>query len=444
MRQRAGDPSTRSPAERGGGADRPIGRRTGAAGTAFVCLLGFIGIVYANPGNWFDVWADIPFAKIAAGLSLAALGGSWLLWDRRLALGGLVGAALMLLFILVGLSASWSYWPKFTFETFTDGLKYLAIFLLVVNTVDSPARLTTTVRVLALASCIPAFGAIWSHAHGEHIVEGDRAGWIGIFGNPNDLAYHLVIGLGMLLAAGSAATTRRRRWAWWALLAPVGYGILLTESRGGMSAAVVVALLWALRSAKRAPLLVGATVAVAALVLMSPNNPWSRRTAAATSYGEDVSARGRLDAWRTGIAIAKARPFTGVGAGAFMIAWPEFAPGDAGEARSQHNTFIELLSEVGVPALVLFLAAVGGAAVGMRRAASAAGTLLPFVRGVQCGLCGFAVCSLWGGIAWTWPIYLLLGLAVAVRVIAAASPPARRHDTVVGSLPRALPALAGR
>lgn len=424
--------------------DRVIRARTGAAGVAFAGLLVFIAIVYANPGNWFDGWDDVPFAKIAAGVSLVTLAGSWLLYNRRLTMGGLVGASLLMLFLLVGLSASWSYWPKFTFDTFTDGLKYLAIFLLVVNTVDTEARLATTIRVLALASCIPAFGAIWSHAHGEHLVEGDRAGWIGIFGNPNDLAYHLVVGVAMVLAAANSASTRRRRWMWWALLAPLAWAILLTQSRGGMLAAVVVALFWLLRSVKRAPLIVGAAVTVAALVMVSPNNPWSRRTQASTAYGEDVSARGRLDAWRTGIAIARERPFTGVGAGAFMIAWPEFAPGDAGEARTQHNTFIELLSELGIPALLLFIVAVGGAALGMRRAGRARGALLPFARGVQCGLCGFAVCSLWGGIAWTWPIYLLLGLAFAVRRVAAATVPARRDDTVVGSLPQPLPALAGR
>jgi O-antigen ligase/polysaccharide polymerase Wzy-like membrane protein len=179
--------------------------------------------------------------------------------------------------------------------------------------------------------------------------------------------------------------------------------------------------------------------------MVSPNNPWSRRTQAATSYGEDVSARGRLDAWRTGIAIARERPFTGVGAGAFMIAWPEFAPGDAGDVRSQHNTFIELLSELGIPALLLFVVALAAATFGMRRASRARdGSLLPIARGVEGGLCGFAVCSLWGGIAWTWPIYLLLGLAFAVRRVAAATVPARSDDTVVGSLPQPLPALAGR
>src|SRR5262249_11261950 len=110
--------------------------RTGNAGIAFSGLLAFILIVYANPGNCFAGLEDIGFAKTAAGLSLAALGGSWLLYSRRLTIGGVQGWALLILFALVGMSASWSFWPKFSFDTFVDGLKYLAIFFLVVNTVD--------------------------------------------------------------------------------------------------------------------------------------------------------------------------------------------------------------------------------------------------------------------------------------------------------------------
>jgi O-antigen ligase len=422
--------------------------RNGSAGVAFFGLLAFILIVYANPGNWFDGLEEIGFAKIAAGLSLAALGGSWLLYNRRLHIGGAQGWALLLLFGLVGMSATWSVWPKFSFDTFVDGLKYLAIFFLVVNTVDSEARLTTLVRVIALASCIPAVGAIWSHAHGEHLVEGDRAGWIGIFGNPNDLAYHLVIGVAMLLAASAEAKTPARRWAWRVLLLPVGYAILLTQSRAGMAAALVVTLFWVLRSVRHAPIVLGIAVMLGSLLFVSPSNPWRARTQAATAYGEDQSARGRFDAWRTGINIVKDRPFSGVGAGAFMVAWPEYAPGDAGEVRSQHNTFVQLVSELGIPALLLFLSAIAAAAVGAMRAARAGGSIAPLARGAQCALAGFALCSVFGGIAWTWPVYLMCGLAYALRRVAAAREGAPHAADLVQSHNYAavspVPALAGR
>jgi O-antigen ligase len=131
-----------------------------------------------------------------------------------------------------------------------------------------------------------------------------------------------------------------------------------------------------------------------------------------------MSAQGRVDAWRTGMAMVAARPFTGVGAGAFMVAWPEFAPGDVGAARTEHNTFIELLAELGIPALLLFAAALCSGIFGVSRAAQTT-YLKPYARGVQCGLAAFAICSLWGGIAFTWPVYLLLGASAAIHKLSA-------------------------
>jgi O-antigen ligase len=411
----------------------PRERDTG--GLAFAGLLLFVVVVYANPGNWFNGLEEVGFAKIAASLALAALGGSWLLYNRPLRLGGAPGAALLSLFVLVGLSATWSYWPKYSVDTFLDGLKYLAIFYVVVNVIDREHRLGLAVAVLALASVIPAVGCIVSWSRGEHLVDGDRAAWIGIFANPNDLAYHLVVGIAMMLAARDAAVPRWKKLSYLALLVPMGVALLLTQSRGGMIAAGIVLGLWALRAVRHAPTLIGVAVAVGCVLYLSPGDPWKHREESSMSYGEDMSARGRFDAWRTGLAIAAERPLTGVGAGAFVIAWPDFAPGDAGPARTAHNTFIQIIAELGVPALLLFLGAlVAGLVSGSR--ATRARPLMPYGRGVQCALAGFAVCSVSGGLAFSWPFYLVLGLAVAAARVARPEPVAvapRRALAAMGS-----------
>jgi O-antigen ligase len=335
-----------------------------------------------------------------------------------------------LLFLWTGLSAIWSFWPSLTADTFLDGLKYHSIFLLVVNLVDSPARLRATIAWLACASTIPAFGGIVSWLRGQHLVDGDRAGWIGIFANPNDLAYHLVVGIALTLAAREGARSRAARFFFLTLLVPLGTGVLLTQSRGGMVASSVVLLLWAVRSFRRAPTLVGVALALGCVLYLSPRDPWRSRAESAIAFGEDVSARGRIDAWRTGLNIAYERPFTGVGAGAFVVAWPTFAPGDAGPARTEHNTFIQLLGELGIPGLALFLCAFLAGTLRLGRASSAA-DFAASARGVQCGLAGFAVCSLSGGLALSWPVYLLLGTSVAITRLAAHARPRRSEEESV-------------
>lgn len=392
-----------------------------SGGLAYGGLLLFILILYANPGNWFDSLAQIPFAKIAAAASLIALVGAWLLNRRSLTVGGSSGAMLLGLFFLTGMSASWSYWPRYTFDTFLDGLKYLAIFFVLVNTVDSPKRLSRFCGTVVLATLIPAIATIISWMRGEHLVDGDRAAWIGVFGNPNDLAYHLVIGTAILFAQRVLA--RRWRVAYLLALIPIGLALLLTQSRGGLLGFAAVAGLWALGGLRRTrwaavPVRAGGLVlALGCALMLSPKNLWTQRMDRGRYFGEDVSTRGRVDAWRTGMNILADRPLTGVGAGAFVVAWPEFAPGDAGAARTTHNTFIQLTSELGVGALLLLGLAIFLALRTLARA-FADPTLEPYARGVQCGLAGFAVCSMSGGLAFSWPLYILLGLAVSIGNIA--------------------------
>jgi O-antigen ligase len=264
---------------------------------------------------------------------------------------------------------------------------------------------------------VPAVGAISSWARGEHLVEGDRAAWVGQFGNPNDLAHHLVVGVALALGAREAARSRWLRLAYLPSLATMAVALLLTQSRGGILSAGAVVALWTLRGARvwrgRGSLAVGVAAALGLAVELAPETTW-RRAETTLDYQEDASAQGRIDAWRTGLNVLAERPLSGVGAGAFALAWPEFAPGDAGPPRSAHNTFVQIVGELGLPALVLFAGALVAAAAGLGGAGDD-----PICASVRVALVGFASCSLTGGYAFSWPLYLLLGLAAALARIRA-------------------------
>jgi probable O-glycosylation ligase (exosortase A-associated) len=397
----------------------------------------FVVLVYSNPGNlFFASDGDVGIAKAAAGLALAALCGSWLLADRRLHVGGTIGVLLLGLFAWVGLSASWSLWPAMSVDTFLDGLKYLAIFFLVANTVDDHPRAVRLVHVAAWASAIPATMAIWSYLHGEHLVEGDRAAWIGIFGNPNDLAYYLVIGIALCLGARESTSRPVLRFAFLGAMATIATGIVLTQSRGGLVASGVVIGLWLVRGLRRGRAAIGVAVMAVMAIYFAPQATW-QRAETINHYEDDASAQGRIDAWRTGVNVFRDRPMTGVGAGAFTLAWAEWAPGDAGAPRTTHNTFVQLLAETGLPSLALFIGALAVAALGLRRAARRAAESTAIARTVQVGLGGYVVCSLTGGLAWSWPLYLLLGLASSLARIDAQAAGANRPASVARSYSRA-------
>jgi O-antigen ligase len=164
-------------------------------------------------------------------------------------------------------------------------------------------------------------------------------------------------------------------------------------------------------------------IAVLALVaLWAPDEIWSR-AGTTLAYREDLSAQERLDAWRTGLNVIADRPLGGIGSGAFILAWPEYAPGDAGPARTSHNTYVQVAAETGVPSLLLFLAAIAASLLQLERAARAAPDLATPARANQVALAGFLVCSATGGLAFSWPLYLTLGVAASLPRIAASAAP---------------------
>lgn len=406
------------------------------AQTAYVALLIYVVLVYLNPGTLFFEGSDVGIAKIAAGIALGGIGLAWLLFDRPLTVGGATGLLLAGHFAIVGASAAWSLWPSMTIETFLDGLKYLAIFVVIVNVVDSPKRATLLLHVLALATLIPAIGTINSWAHGEHLVEDGRATWIGIFGNPNDLAYHLDVGMALALGGRELSSRRWLRLAYLGALAVMASALLLTQSRGGLIAAGAVFGLWGIRGLKRGRTLVGVAAMIALAIWIGPDATW-QRAETTMSYKEDASAQGRIDAWRTGVNVLLGRPFTGVGAGAFPLAWPEFAPGDAGAPRTAHNTFVQVSAETGLPSFALFCGAIAVVVIGLGRAGGERidreerERFSTVARSVQVGLGGFIVCSLTGGLAYSWPLYFLLGLGASL--ITMANPRAARTLAPLGS-----------
>jgi O-antigen ligase len=397
----------------------------GFARAAFGAVLLYIVLVYLSPGQAFFDGEELGIAKAPAGVAAAALLLAWLLQDRSLRVGGVVCALLIGHFAIVGLSAGWSLWPSMSLTTFLNGLKYLTIAWLVANLVDRPSRAVTYLHVLALSSVIPAIGEINSWAHGEHLVENGRATWVGNFGNPNDLAFHLDVGLALSLGCRELTP---KRWLSIAYIVSIGImatGVLLTQSRGGLIAAGLVMVLWGMRGVRRGRTLLAVLAIVAIAAWAGPDATW-KRARTTLDYQEDASAQGRIDAWRTGINIMKGRPLTGVGAGAFPLAWGEFAPGDAGEARTAHNTFIQVVGETGIPSFALFVGAIALGLLGLTRTAKMAAALgtpdgdriAIVARSVAIGLAAFVSCSLTGGLAYTWPLYFLLGLAAAVPMIA--------------------------
>jgi O-antigen ligase len=254
--------------------------------------------------------------------------------------------------------------------------------------------------------------------------------------DPNQLAGVLVPGLVLsMFAALSPRTPSMPR-----LLAIIAGAIclgatVLTLSRGGLialGAALVVALLVGGRMRGR--------VLVAAVVLSfgvftyfnSVASPDARMRITETTQGEARLQEGRSTIWQVGWRMFEANSVRGVGAGNFQTASIHYvlAPGAAGrtdlvvdEPSAAHNTYLEVLAELGVAGGALFAAVLGlsawsllSAARRFRRAGDE--TLRLLSQALLAALAGtlvsdFFISNQFGKVLW-----LLLGLGPALLAIA--------------------------
>ena len=93
------------------------------------------------------------------------------------------------------------------------------------------------------------------------------------------------------------------------------------------------------------------TAGLAGLLLFAPTSFWQRNETA-TLGAEDLSIEGRLEAWQVAARVLRERPVLGVGAGAFLAAWNEYAPIDSdrlfGYRYVAHNLVLEALGQLGL------------------------------------------------------------------------------------------------
>src|SRR5262249_27135815 len=176
---------------------------------------------------------------------------------------------------------------------------------------------------IVLGALIPCLGAIKGYLLGEYLVEGNRAAWISIFGNPDDLAYYLASATPLALALREMTVSKFKRGLLLVVVGLYGTAIFLGASRGGILTLAAVVGLWWVRELRRGRIGVWVLIAVIAAVLFVPTRVWTR-TKTLASYQEDTSAMGRIWTTQAGWKMFLQSPWGGLGAGTFAVNYPAF------------------------------------------------------------------------------------------------------------------------
>jgi hypothetical protein len=200
---------------------------------------------------------------------------------------------------------------------------------------------------------------------GTYSVE-ERVRYRGDLHDPNEVAL-TIIAAALSLLIGFAMRHRNSMWqlVLGLAIAAVAFTVYLTQSRGGLLAAVLVPGVFILRR-------YGLPALIPAVLLSVPVLVFGGRSGEAA----DVSTAMRYDAWATGLTMFHESPIFGVGARMF----------NQHHFLTAHNSFVLMLAELGIFGLFLFVCVVyltlKALIVGVRELATVPGTAAAQVWGM--------------------------------------------------------------
>lgn len=398
-------------------ADEKVARAPVSPGISYWCLLAFLILLYANTPFLLPAAEALRPAKVIAAVALLALIAETAMGKKKLSFAWFEDGLMVVFLIAAGFSALGALWPGYAVEGVSDVAKMMLVFFFIANRANSAPGLRGVMWVMVTGGLFPAVGTIKNYLSGN--MEEGRAAWVGIFANPNEVAYALAILIPLLayLAVRGNLLTKILLTGIFCLFS---IAIYLTFSRGGLMGLVAVIALIAWRGKSRTMQIGTVVVLVAGLIFASQN--WSRGEDF-SQLQSDTTVKQRLATTQAGLNMFLDHPVLGVGFRCSVIAWALYAPPglQSRNALVTHNTFIQVLSETGASGFIPFILLLGYGIYYTRRIAlqknGESVDLSNLGAAVEISLWGFAVCGMSGGYILTWFPYLLLGLAAAVRRI---------------------------
>ncbi len=335
----------------------------------------------------------------------------------------------------LGLFTCWAFasqlWAQDVGIARETTLRYALNFLLfpivfvAIRTSRHVVRLYTAFILLAIVVAL-----VGLTSQGGLAARGEEA--IGAAVNPNQAGTFLAVGA----TFAAVLACYRRLNATLRILSAMASAVcavlvVVTESRGaliGLTASLVVApfLAGPGRRLTTAAVVVGSALALSAwLAVAAPETTVQRLT-------NSGGGSGRIDLWTIGLRMFDDRPFTGVGAGNFPVSSVQYLLQPGRTTRDQyiidtpkvtHNIYLQVLSELGLVGITLFVASVLLCLfIGLRAARSFRGQgdrdSEILARGLVIALTGMLVAYFFSSELYSKQLYILLATAPALLSIA--------------------------
>jgi len=310
--------------------------------------------------------------------------------------------------------------PPTAWETFNDTfIKAVLMFIVMVNVLRTRRRLMGLMWLSLLVAVVLSYQALDLFMKGELLAEGYRAGAEigGMFGNPNDLALHLVTMIPLAVCLGIATQSRLLRLVYFSMAVLFTAANFVTYSRGGFLGLIAAAVLLAWKLGRKNRLQVMAVSGVVGLlvILLAPGN-YGLRILSIFIPGLDPvgSSDQRRELLERSILVSLRNPW-GIGIGNFPIVGVR--------NLVTHNSYTQVSSEIGLLGLLAYLIFIIspfrklGAIERTEFAKDDHDWFYYLAIGLQASILAYMVSSFFVSVAYNWFIYYLIAYAVAFRRI---------------------------
>jgi O-antigen ligase len=249
-----------------------------------------------------------------------------------------------------------------TLSTITINLKYFLVFIVMIRIIDSRQRLDLLLFVFCTCGVLMSASTILNYLAGATMFQDqenlgltavNRAIALdrGLFGDPNDLA---LLNNTLLPFMFYFMLTGRKKVVSIAAAGTVIVANVLTFSRGGflgMSVVLASVPVFFTEYRKRSWVLV--PILAVLIGIFAPTGYWDRiLTITSWEVDQETGMTGtRLDAWKLVWNASLKKPLLGVGAGNSVY----ISGMEARDWHAIHNSFLQVLSELGIFAFVFFI-----------------------------------------------------------------------------------------
>ncbi|MFN0120051.1 MAG: putative O-glycosylation ligase, exosortase A system-associated [Blastocatellia bacterium] len=383
----------------------------------FAGLLTFTWMSYVRPHEW----AYDQSAKYSLAIVVVTILGFLVFELPRRIPPVAINLLLILLWVQLTLSTLMARSTNFAMPKYQEYSKILFMALL------TTAMVTTEKRVwLILLVLLGSIGLVVAKSFVGIVIRGGNTkiyGVGGALGDNNDIALLLAMTIPILFYFSGAQEKWWLKWGFYALTLMSVIVTLFTYSRGGLLGMLVGIGMIILKSRYKTLTFVLVVLLAVPTWLVLPRSLKDRFLSIQGAEEKDKSAQQRLKVWGISLEIIRDHPLMGVGIRNILLVTQRYSiPG--GDVLVSHNAYLQMATDAGIPALLLFLALIGVSWLRLRKTRGILkihapdSPLIKYCHGMEASLPAYMTSAIFASRQDLELFYLVVALASSMILIA--------------------------